>query len=85
MLNEGKISYEKLWMLMKEKGLTTTMIRQRNIISEDTLQKLRANDRIGGNISSRSIAALCAALDCQPGDIMEYYSNEELRRRGFEV
>ena len=85
MLDEGKISYEKLWMLMKEKGLTTTMIRRRNIISEDTLQKLRENDHIGGNISSRSIAALCAALNCQPGDIMEYYSYEELKNRGFDV
>ena len=38
------------------------------IISEGTLQKLRENSAV----STESIAALCAALDCQPGDIMEY-------------
>ena len=32
------------------------------------MQKLRENSAV----STESIAALCAALDCQPGDIMEY-------------
>ena len=63
MLKEGMISYEKLWILMKEKGLSTYEIRKKNVISEDTLQKLRFNDHVGGNISSNAIASLCAALD----------------------
>ena len=32
------------------------------------MQKLRETSAV----STESIAALCAALDCQPGDIMEY-------------
>lgn len=85
MIKEGKISYERLWMLLKQEGLSTYEIRKRNIISEVTLSKLRKNDYIGGNITTDAIASLCAALNCQPGDIMEYIPNEELRERGFTI
>ena len=53
------MKYDKLFALMKEKGLTT-------------LQKLRE----GKNVTTDSISALCAALGCQPGDIMEYVEEE---------
>lgn len=85
MLKEGKISYERFWMLMKERGLTTTEIRKRKIIGEGTLQAMRSGDYIGGNISTDAIASLCAALDCQPNDIIEYIPNDELERRGYSV
>ena len=62
------IKFDKLFALMREKGLSTYKIRKNKIISEGTLQKLRENNAV----STESIAALCAALDCQPGDIMEY-------------
>lgn len=62
------IRFDKLFELMHEKGLTTYKIRKNRIISEGTLQNLRENSAV----STESIAALCAALDCQPGDIMEY-------------
>jgi len=62
------MNYEKLFALMKAKGLTTYKIRQDKIISETTLQKLRE----GKPVSTESIAALCRELNCQPGDIMEY-------------
>lgn len=67
------MKYEKLFALMKEKGLTTYKIRKEHIITETTLQKLRE----GKNVTTDSIAALCHALGCQPGDIMEYVSDEE--------
>jgi len=60
--------YEKLFALMREKGLTTYKIRKEHIVTETTLQKLRE----GRNVTTDSIGALCAALDCQPGDMMEY-------------
>ena len=67
------IKFDKLFDLMREKGLTTYKIRKNKIISEGTLQKLREN----GTVSTESIDALCAALDCQPGDIMEYVPADE--------
>lgn len=62
------MKYDKLFALMKEKGLTTYRIRQERIITETTLQKLRE----GRNVTTDSLASLCQTLSCQPGDIMEY-------------
>ena len=67
------MKYDKLFALMKEKGLTTYRIRQERIITETTLQKLRE----GRNVTTDSRASLCRALSCQPGDIMEYVGDKE--------
>lgn len=64
----GRIIYNKLLNLMTEKGLSTYKIRKEKIISEGTLQNIRQ----GKSITMDSVAALCAALNCQPGDILEY-------------
>ena len=68
----GKIVYDKLRERMKEKGLTTYKIRKDKIISEGTLQNIRKD----GRITTDAIAALCEALDCQPGDILEYVAED---------
>lgn len=64
----GKIIYEKLWALMQERGLTTYRIQKDKIIGQGTLQNLRD----GKDVTTRTIAALCEALGCQPGDILKY-------------
>jgi len=66
------MKYEKLFALMKDKGLTTYRIRKEHIITETTLQKLRE----GKNVTTDSIASLCQVLNCQPGDIMEYVEED---------
>ena len=50
-------------------------IRKNKIISESTLQNIREGKRI----TTDAIAALCGALHCQPGDILEYVPDEEER------
>ena len=62
------IKYDKLLELMKEKGLTSYKIKQENIIGQATFRKIKD----GGDIDTRTIAKLCAVLECQPGDLMEY-------------
>lgn len=62
------IKYDKLFALMKKKGLTTYKIRKENIISQGALTSLRA----GKSVTIDTIEKLCKALDCQPGDILEY-------------
>lgn len=42
------------------------------IISEGALQNLRENK----SVTIETISALCEALDCQPGDIMEYVKDD---------
>ncbi|RHM80514.1 XRE family transcriptional regulator [Mediterraneibacter gnavus] len=58
---------------MEQEGLTTYKIRKEKIISESTLQNIREGKRI----TTDSIAALCGALNCQPGDILEYIPDEK--------
>ena len=62
------ISFQKLFDLIKEKGLTTYKIRKENIISQSALTALK-NEK---SVTTDTIAKLCKALNCQPADIMEY-------------
>ena len=66
------INYDKLFALMDERGLTTYRIRKEKIISEGALQSLRE----GKSVTMNTISALCKALNCQPGDILEYTPDE---------
>lgn len=72
------VKYDKLFLLMKQKGLTTYRIRKENIISQSALQSLRE----GKSVTIDTIASLCKVLDCQPGDIMEYIPDEANSKEG---
>ncbi len=67
------LSFQKLFVLMKEKGLTTYKIRKENIISQSALTALK-NEK---SVTTDTIAKLCKALNCQPGDIMEYVEDKK--------
>ena len=58
---------------LKEKGYTTYKIRNEKILSESTVQKLRA----GKGVSWENIETLCRLLKCQPADLMEYVDVQE--------
>ena len=53
---------------LKEKGYTTYRIRQEKILSESTVQKLRA----GVGVSWDNLETICELLECQPGDLIEF-------------
>jgi putative transcriptional regulator len=53
---------------LKEKGITTYQIRKEKLLSESTVQKLRA----GIGVSWENLETLCRLLDCQPYDLIEY-------------
>lgn len=65
--------YDKLFEMLKEKGITTYRIRKDNIISQAALTKMKSGE---GNIDTRTLERLCSVLHCQPGDIMEYVEEE---------
>lgn len=67
------IVYDKLMLLLKEKGYTTYKIRQEKIIGQGTLTALKNGT---GGLDSKTIARLCKILGCQPGDIMEYVPDD---------
>lgn len=61
------IRYDKLFALMKNKGIKKYDLRK-NGIHAAVVDKLIK----GGTIDTTTISKLCAFLQCQPGDIMEY-------------
>lgn len=69
------IKYDKLLNLLEVKGYTSYRIRKEKIIGQATLTAIRNGT---GGLDYRSIDKLCKALDCQPGDIMEYTPDESV-------
>ena len=68
------IKYEKLLQLIAARGETSyTMTKKNKIIGQATWKKLHD----GGDIDTRTIGALCAYFDCQPGDLLSYEPDEE--------
>jgi len=58
---------------LKNKGYTTYTLRKKNILSESTIQKIRE----GKGIAWDNLEKLCALLNCQPGDLIEYVGETE--------
>ena len=69
------ISFKPLWKLLVDRDMKKTDLKAAANISSPTLAKLSKNRPI----DSRTIEKICAALSCQPGDIMEYIPGEGLR------
>ena len=68
------IVYTKLFDLLKEKGYTTYKIRREKRIGQGALTAIKNGT---GGLDAKTIARLCEVLECQPGDLMEYVSEEK--------
>ena len=53
---------------LKSAGYTTYTLQKQGLLSSSTLQKLLK----GEPLSWANLDKLCALLDCQPGDLLEY-------------
>lgn len=62
------ISYKKLFHVLVDKNMKDVDLRKAAGISAPTMAKLR-QDKI---VQTDIIGKICKALECQPGDIMEY-------------
>ena len=71
--------YTKLWLLLESKGMKRTDLL--NVISSATLAKLGKNE----NVSAKVLGNLCDFLQCQPGDIMENVTKEQLIQTSTEM
>ena len=58
--------------MLKEAVYNTNRIRKEKIMGEAMLQKLRS----GQMVSWATLETLCALLDCQPGDLIEYVKDD---------
>lgn len=62
------IVFDRLWLTMEERGISTYALRERCGIDSKTVRRLRAND----NIETKTLDKLCAALHCRLEDIAEF-------------
>ena len=62
------ITYEQLWITMKNKGITQYSLIKDHHVSVGQLSRLRANSYV----STHTIDVLCEILDCNVEDIMTY-------------
>ncbi len=66
------LSYNKLWKLLIDKGMTKTEMRLKADISTTTLAKLGKNE----TVSMEVLLRICKVLDCNVGDIMDVINEE---------
>ena len=62
------IVFDKLWLVMEQKGVSTYYLREKAGIDSKTIRRLKANE----NIETKTLDRLCGALDCRLEDIAEY-------------
>jgi DNA-binding Xre family transcriptional regulator len=67
------ISYRPLFVLLASKGLKKTDLLSLVGISRGTLAKFAK----GESVTTDILEKICATLNCQPGDIMEYKGDIE--------
>ena len=65
------ISYDNLWNVMKEKGITQYMLIKRYNISPGQITRLKRNESV-----STHIEMFCRILSCEVGDIMKYIPDD---------
>lgn len=58
---------------LKEKGYSSTRMREEKLIGQSYLQQLRR----GEMVSWKTIDLLCCLLECQVGDLIEYVADDE--------
>ena len=57
---------------LKKKGYSSTRIREEKLIGQSYLQQLRRWELV----SWKTLDTICALLDCQPGDLIEFIPAE---------
>lgn len=62
------VNYNPLWHLLIEKGMKKKDLRELTGISTNTLAKLSKNQ----DVSTSIIAKICATLECNVEDVMEF-------------
>ena len=66
------ISYDNLWKVMKEKGVTQYALIKRYNVSPGQITHLKKNE----SVSTHTIEVFCRILQCDVGDIMQYIPDE---------
>ena len=66
-------SYDNLWVVMKERGISQYALIKTYHISPAQITRLKRNE----SVSTHTIDMFCRILDCEVGDIMKYIRDNE--------
>ena len=69
------VSYNKLWKLLIDKGRNKTKLRSATNMSSSTMAKLSKNQPVAIPVLEK----ICAVLECNIEDIMEFYNLDEVK------
>ena len=70
------LSYNKLWKLLIDKGTNKTKLREATHMSSSTMAKLGNNQAVALPVLEK----ICAELDCNIGDIMEFTDLDAVKK-----
>ena len=62
------ISYDNLWNIMKERGISQYALIKQYHISPGQITRLKRNE----SVSTHTIDIFCRILNCEVSDIMKY-------------
>ena len=63
---------------LKKKGYSSTRIWEEKLIGQSYLQQIRH----GELVSWKTLDTICALLECQPGDLIEYVKEAPVQETG---
>ena len=66
------IKFDKLWITMDKKGISTYQLREKCGIDSKTIRRLKENE----NIETKTLNKLCLALHCKIEDIVEFVDEQ---------
>lgn len=67
------ISYEKLWKMMQNRGISQYALIKKHHVSPAQITRLKRNE----SVSTHTVEMFCRILQCRVEDIMEYIPDEE--------
>ena len=67
------ISFDNLWNVMKEKGISQYALIKRYHISPGQITRLKRNE----SVSTHTIDMFCKILNCEVADIMKYIPDQD--------
>ena len=67
------ISYDDLWNVMKERGISQYALIKKYNVSPGQITRLKRNE----SVSTHTIDVFCKILKCEVGDIMKYIPDDE--------
>ena len=67
------ISYDNLWKVMKDKGVSQYTLIKQYRISPGQITRLKRNE----SVSTHTLEVFCKILNCDIGDIAHYIPDDE--------